>query len=521
MNAKITLAYAIFTILLVPFGGTALLIVAGRLRKRHQPRLLAVSRLLLSLIAAAMLLTSATGLVAVIGWGLHATDGDNTLISSVVADTMIGLLLVVIGWSGFQSLRLSLKARVEMSPAASLDLEERLGLLQAVAWCLVGVPLLFVAPLATPVLLIPFVLIEGPASAKRSKQGHLLWLLAIAVRQQQPLPPLLDSYAESLRGERAFSITRFVRFLRTSRFQIRTRNLADRLRDGVPLPDALEDCPGLLTRSAMIAIRVGHESGCLGESLERVARRHARALQQVGTVTDISAFFIYGTFVLSGVICILSILMISVVPRFQSVFESFDVSLPTVTAGLISTADSVKSHLLLAAPIVSLPCVLLAVTGIAWFWGPENLRLPWLTRLWPRLHSSALFRCLSLALAGDKTLERALTVQIDATHHPEMTAPLERIRETVVAGGNGWAAMRQERLINGREEAVLECSQRLGNISWALQLMADSIDRRLHRRVLWCYQVARPVIIGTLGLLVALVCIGFFYPIVTLILKQS
>jgi type II secretory pathway component PulF len=68
---------------------------------------------------------------------------------------------------------------------------------------------------------------------------------------------------------------------------------------------------------------------------------------------------------------------------------------------------------------------------------------------------------------------------------------------------------------------VLECSERLNNLPWALELMADANQRRLHRRVLFSYQAVRPMVIGALGLLVGFFCIGFFYPLVTLLAEQA
>ena len=130
---------------------------------------------------------------------------------------------------------------------------------------------------------VMFALMEGPTSARRAKQGHLLWLLAIAVRRKQPLPPLLESFGKSLSGNQAFSIWRFVGFLRRSRFRTHIHTLADRLRDGLSLPDALSDASGLLPRTTLATIRAGHESGCLPESLDRAARQHFQSARQAET----------------------------------------------------------------------------------------------------------------------------------------------------------------------------------------------------------------------------------------------
>ncbi|MED5448204.1 MAG: hypothetical protein VYA62_08275 [Planctomycetota bacterium] len=203
MNPDTTLIYAIFTILVVPLWGAALLIVLRRLRTRTRPRHLHANRFFLAAIAATMLLVSAGGLTAIVGWGLYPDDGEDLLTASLLANTMMAFLLATIGWTGLRSLQLTRNVQADMSATDLLDFEERLNALQVNGWGLVAIPLLFVAPLMIPALMIPFVFIEGPASSKRSKQCHLLWLLAIAVKQAQPLPPLLESYAESQSGARS------------------------------------------------------------------------------------------------------------------------------------------------------------------------------------------------------------------------------------------------------------------------------------------------------------------------------
>tara|TARA_Y100000588_G_scaffold377995_1_gene457851 strand:- start:3096 stop:4661 length:1566 start_codon:yes stop_codon:yes gene_type:complete len=519
VNPSTTLIYAVFTILLVPLGGVTLLVVLRLLRNRSRVRDLAITRVLLVVVGSSLLLVSAGGLAAVSAWGLHSDDGPGLLSAGLLADSMMFFLLATIGWAGFRSLQLSRNVQADIAEIDLLDFEERLSGLQLTGWSLVALPLLFVAPLLIPILMIPFALMEGPASSRRSKQCHLLWLLAIAVKQAQPLPPLLESYADSLGGATSFSPWRFIGFLRASRFQTHVHNMADRLRDGVPLPDAVEDNPGLLPRSSVTAIRVGYDSGCLPESLKQTAHRHSQFLQHTGATSDITTFFVYSATTMILVFSLCLYLMIFVAPRWLQIFSDSLDEVPQLTMAVITTADGIASHLFLAAPILSLPCLLLMATGICWFWGVDNLRIPWLTRLWPRLHSPGLLRCLSLALSKNGTLDHAFAVQLSGAHRPDMTVRLARVREKLAAGASGWAALRQERLITDQEEQVLECSQRMGNLPWALQLLADAADRRLKRRVLWCLQTARPILIGSLGLLVGVICVGFFQPLVQLVLE--
>ena len=120
-----------------------------------------------------------------------------------------------------------------------------------------------------------------------------------------------------------------------------------------------------------------------------------------------------------------------------------------------------------------------------------------------------------------RPLDLALSTQIGATQNPGVAARLERVRVAVAAGESGWAALRTERMINSREQDVLECAERLGNLPWALQLIANSSARRLHHRGLWAFQLVRPVVVVAIGLVVGYVCIGLFLPLAKLIYELS
>ena len=516
MFDNITLFYAVLVTLVSPLTGGMILSATSRTRNQ--------SHLLLRLLAVGNLAISALGLPwVVVGVAAHlesyqAKPGE--LILMLAGDSLAALLLLAVGLVGWRIIQLDRRSGSNRSPAEQLDHAERIGTIRTTAWCMVGLPLMHFAPVSIPLCAVMFALMEGPASSRRAKRGHLLWLLAIAVRREQPLPPLLDSFGESLSGNRSFSIWRFVGFLRRSRFRTHIHILADRLRDGLSLPDALSDASGLLPRTTLATIRAGHESGCLPESLDRAARQHFQSARQADAVSGISMFFIYTAILWSVTVAACGLLTAWILPRMSQLFEGFDIALPAVTSSLIHFADTMSSHLMLVNTIVAIPCLLLILLGIRWFWGPQNLALPWLARWWPRLHSSGVFRSLSLALDNGRPLDRALSTQIGATHNPRVAACLERVRAAVAAGKSGWAALRIERMINSREQDVLECAERLGNLPWALQLMAESSERRLHHHGLWAFQFARPVIVVAIGLTVGYVCIGLFLPLLEIMNNQ-
>ena len=103
-----------------------------------------------------------------------------------------------------------------------------------------------------------FVLVEGWRKYRATQQYGLLWLLTVSAERSMPLIPAIEAFARERGGS----------------FGRRAKWLVEKLRAGVPLPDAFEQCPGLLPRYAMPAIRVGCETGSLAHALRRAAEVH-------------------------------------------------------------------------------------------------------------------------------------------------------------------------------------------------------------------------------------------------------
>ena len=118
---------------------------------------------------------------------------------------------------------------------------------RAVVRCVLWAALLGFVGIVGWVVLI-FVLIEGSRKYRATQQHGLLWLLTVSAERDMPLIPAMEAFARERGGS----------------FSRRAKRLAGMLKAGVPLPDALDRCPGLLPRYAAPTIRVGYETGTLG-----------------------------------------------------------------------------------------------------------------------------------------------------------------------------------------------------------------------------------------------------------------
>jgi type II secretory pathway component PulF len=84
--------------------------------------------------------------------------------------------------------------------------------------------------------------------------------------------------------------------------------------------------------------------------------------------------------------------------------------------------------------------------------------------------------------------------------------------------GEDWCeSLRRVRLIANADAAVLKAAQRVGNLAWALDEMADSSLRRWAYRLRAVLNVVFPLLLLAIGIFVMLIVIGLFLPLIKLI----
>lgn len=378
-----------------------------------------------------------------------------------------------------------------------------------------------------PVGLAAYVLVAGPGGSRRMQQGQLLWVLAIAIRRHQTLPAVLDSYIKSVDGVHAFSLLPRIRFIRSasplsrSLFFVQLRGLSDRLRDGMSLPTAFAELPGLLPRSVVAAIRIGQETGCLGEALEEAATRQTRSLRADEATVEAFSFSVYALTVLLAIFVSLCFQLVYIVPRLAEVYRQFGTELPSISRLIFEPSSLWAVPLLVIVVIFTVPCLLLALLAGGRFSDRDSLRMSRLTRWWSRSRAVEMLRSLSLSLRAGAGLDRSIDIQIATATNADVVERLGRVRETIAAGGNAWDAMQQQQILTAAEKDVLDSAQRVGNLPWALAALAETCERQTNRRAQWLFLSIRPVLIIFLGVIVGFIAVAFFLPLVELLVSNA
>jgi type II secretory pathway component PulF len=376
-------------------------------------------------------------------------------------------------------------------------------LMLAVVWVAIGLvilkdywrPLLFLALTLGPIALIAggiVVLVQR----RKVQQDALLQVLAIGAERQMPLGPGLEAFA-GLCGRP---------------FRLRAQSLAYLLQNGVPLPEALANVPGVLTRPAALLACVGWSQGNLAGGLREAQaseanRRHYRAafLPKLGYLGGVFLFMQFiGGFILYFI-----------APKFEAIFMDFGVALPEATKLTIRVGQviggSVLGPLLILAELAFLVYVPFAIFGFV-RWEPPLAGV----FLWRR-DTAAVLRALAVGVEAGEPIPKGLALIESMYPRAGTRRRLARARVLVEQGTDWTDALHERGLIDSADAAVLESAQRAGNLAWALKTQADAHERRLgYRLQLWA-ELLFPIVVLLAGAVVAIVAVGYMMPLVSLI----
>lgn len=334
-----------------------------------------------------------------------------------------------------------------------------------------------------------------------SQQASLLWMLAVAAEKKMPIVEEIDALAEDAKGVQ----------------RRRLRDLSDMLRAGIPLPEAVENIPGLLPAQATFAIRVGSETGTLGQALRAAATNLTNSQQetQLGNLW----FFCYIGFLVFWVFTISNFLLYFIVPKFQMIFEDFDYELPDATLSLIEVSKAAVTYGLALVPLLAAVVLLMFVaSGWGLFGGIRFLTIPsFLVRIFPRVETAPILRNLALVIESGRSIVDAVSLAAYWYPRASLRKKLAQIEVGVRHSDDCFYLLNRHRIISKAESQLLRAAERSGNLGWAMRHIADSLERRYWYRFRMLAELIQPLFVFVLGGIVLIISISFFMPLVVLL----
>lgn len=334
----------------------------------------------------------------------------------------------------------------------------------------------------------------------RARQAELFWWLALTIRNR------LDPAAELA----AFSETRW------GKSRERLRGAATSVRRGEPLVDALI-MNQLLGGGEIVELRVADAAGRLEEGFRTCAERYSSSSGIASLALRTNGAIVWLWTMTAAIAAVLGFLSYNILPKYKAIFADFGVGLPQATLRINSFIGQGAGEM--AAMYLSLFVITgwLVVGSVVLCVGWQNLQWSWLQQMFPRRDAPVVMRYLTYLIRAGWPTPQAVQKVADEAIRDDLRERLNRVNVHLEGGDSLGAALYREGYLRPVEEAAVAAGERAGHLAFALESLAESLDRQRVFRFQGIVEVLKPVFLLILATLVAATAVAMFIPIVRLI----
>ncbi|ULT71672.1 type II secretion system F family protein [Pseudomonas sp. BC42] len=262
-------------------------------------------------------------------------------------------------------------------------------------------------------------------------------------------------------------------------------------------------------------VDAGEQAGALDTLLERVATHKEKS---ENLKTRVKQAMVYPLAVIGVAVVVSSILLLKVVPQFQSLFAGFDAELPPLTQWVINLSQVLQRHggLLLAASLLVGVGLIQAYRRSARLRDTVDVGLLRLPLAGPLLQKSAVARyarTLATTFAAGVPLVQALDSVAGTSGNRVFKQAVERIRQQVASGMQLHFAMRASGVFPGMAVQMTAIGEESGTLDHLLEKVATHYEVEVDHLVDSLTRLMEPLIMVLLGSIVGALVVAMYLPV--------
>ena len=296
--------------------------------------------------------------------------------------------------------------------------------------------------------------------------------------------------------------------------------LADNVRTGNKFSDGLLQHPKVFDKLYVNMAKAGEAGGVLDTVLDRLATFQEKALK---TTNKVKSAMVYPIVIMTVAIAIVIILMIFVVPQFQTIFAGMlnGARMPALTQTIIDISDFIQ-HNYVAAALIVLGVVIVVKLffktkiGIR-IWDTLALKLPKIGDMVMKSTVARFTRTFGTLLASGVPILEALTIPRGTIKNSLVSNALERVHDRVRDGEPLAAPLDQQKIFPTMVTSMVEVGEETGQLSEMLNRIADNYDEEVDNSVSAITSIIEPIMIVFLAVVVGTIVIALFLPIIKIV----
>lgn len=299
---------------------------------------------------------------------------------------------------------------------------------------------------------------------------------------------------------------------------------------GSTLSDSFAKHPKAFDRLYCKMVNAGEIGGVLDVILQRLAdfmEKSQRLRRRIkGALIYPIAVIIIATAIVTGI-------MYYVIPKFQEIFNDFDVALPKLTIFLIGASRWVAGNnpgqnipgaiwIMLSPVLVFLFLKLIRKTGPGRaFTDIVRTKIPGLGTLVRKTSIARFTRTLGTLIAAGVPILEAILITRDTSGNYVYEKALTKVHDSIREGETFAAPLRESKVCDAIVVNMIDVGEETGDLDVMLMKIADNYDEEVDVAVQGLLSLLEPAMVVVLGTIVGGIVLALFLPLVEMIESVS
>jgi type IV pilus assembly protein PilC len=337
-------------------------------------------------------------------------------------------------------------------------------------------------------------------------------ILMIFTRQ---LATLIDAGLPLLRGLNVLSKQERDKVLKKT-----INKLADSVQSGGTFSDALALHPRIFNDLYINMVKAGEVGGVLEVVLTRLAEFQEKAAKIKNKVV---AAMVYPVIVMIMAVCILSFLLVFIVPKFEAIFHDMlgDKPLPGITLLVIGVSRFVQTHwLILLGLIIAIAAGYNFANrsrGGRSTFDRIKLRLPLFGDVLRKTAISRFTRTLGTLVTSGVPILQALNITRATAGNTVIAGAIGQVHDSVKEGESIVQPLDASGAFPPMVISMIDVGEETGQLPEMLLKIADVYDDEVDNSVAALTAMLEPIMIVFLALVVGTIVIALFMPLISII----
>lgn len=283
---------------------------------------------------------------------------------------------------------------------------------------------------------------------------------------------------------------------------------------GLPISEALGKHPKLFPPVFTMTLRAGEASG----QFAQVARRLADFQQlEIRRRSQITAALVYPTILACSAVGVIAFMVLFVVPKLSSVFNSLGDDLPITTKALLHTSDFIAAHWIQLfvgiAAVVVLTRAWLATDAGARARDRFILNAPILGKVASKAIASRYSRVLGTLVYGGVPILESLDIAGAAAGNRIFEEGGQHVQDQVREGRRIADAMRESEAFSSLMVQMVSVGEETGDLPTMLGRVSETLDFEVDNGVQKLTAMVEPFIVLFMGAFVGFVVLSILLPV--------